>query len=147
VTLYVVMGPPASGKTTHVLSRAQPGDIIIDFDRIATALTAPGSDSHIHGDAVKRVAHRIRQTAIAEALRHCSSVDVWVIHSRPRPEARAKYDRHAATYITVDPGRDVVLARCAEQRSRQAAQAAERWYGEQAEDTTPITTVSASRTW
>jgi AAA domain-containing protein len=146
MALYVVMGPPASGKTTYVTTRAKPGDIIIDLDRIAAALTAPGADSHQHGDAVKRVAHRIRQGAIAEALRHCAHVDVYIIHSKPRPEARAKYDRHHAQYVTVDPGRDVVLARCAEQRSTQARAAAMRWYDEHTTDSEP-TTVSASRTW
>lgn len=145
MALTIVTGPPASGKTTYVLSQAKPGDVIIDLDRIAAALAAPGADSHQHGDAVKRVAHRIRQGAIAEALRHCRDVDVWVIHSTPRPEARAKYDRHAATYVTVDPGRDVVLARCDEQRSTQARAAALRWYDSHT-DSEPVT-VSASRTW
>jgi predicted kinase len=145
MALYVVMGPPAAGKTTYVMSRANPGDIIIDLDRIAAALTSPGADSRSHGDAVKRVAHRIRQGAVAEALRHCGDVDVYIIHTTPRPEARAKYDLHAAQYVTVDPGRDVVLARCDEQRSTQARAAAIRWY-DQHTDGEP-TTVSASRTW
>lgn len=144
MALFIVQGPPASGKSTWVNTHAKHGDIVIDLDRIAASLTTPGADTHQHGDAVKRVAHRIRQGAIAEALRHCTDVGVYIIHSRPRPEARAKYDRHAATYITVDPGRDVVLARCAEQRSTQAHAAAMRWYDEH---TDSPTTVSASRTW
>jgi hypothetical protein len=145
MALYVVMGPPASGKTTHVLQHAKPGDVVIDLDRIASALTAQGADSHQHGDVVKRVAYRIRTGAISEALRHCGDVDVWIIHSMPRPEARAKYDRHHATYVTVDPGRDVVLARCAEQRSPQARAAAERWYSTHG-DSEPVES-SASRQW
>lgn len=145
MALYVVMGPPASGKTTHVLERAQPGDIIIDLDRIAAALTAPAADGHRHGEAVRRVAFRIRTAAISEALRHCTEVDVWVIHSYPRPEARTKYDRHSATYVTVDPGRDVVLRRCEEQRTPEARAAAERWYSTHS-DTEPVT-ASTSRQW
>lgn len=145
MALYVVMGPPASGKTTYVLSQAKPGDIVIDLDRIAGALTSPQADSHRHGDAVRRVAHRVRQAAISEGLRHCGDVDVYVIHSTPRPEARAKYDRHGAEYVTIDPGRDVVLRRCDEQRSTQARAVADRWYSERA--ATEPTTASPSRVW
>lgn len=145
VALFVVQGPPAAGKTTYVLERAQPGDLVIDLDRIAAALTAPGGDSHTYGEAVKRVAFRIRAAAISEALRHCADVDVYVIHSRPRPESKGKYDRHNATYVTVDPGRAVVLARCSEERSPQARAAAERWYSTHS-DVQPVIAAS-SREW
>jgi predicted kinase len=33
--LTVVIGPPAGGKSTWVLERAKPGDIVVDFDRLA----------------------------------------------------------------------------------------------------------------
>jgi hypothetical protein len=44
--LTVVVGPPAGGKSTWVLERAGPGDIVIDFDRLAVALTGEGRVSH-----------------------------------------------------------------------------------------------------
>lgn len=149
MALYVVLGPPAAGKSTWVGQRAQHGDIVVDYDRLACALTAPGADGHDHHRVVRSVAHRARQAVIAEALRHVATVDVYVIHSAPRPEAMEKYGRHHAQVITVDPGRDVVLARCKAQRSAWAVGVAERWYAEQpsTQRDTEASSLAPSRTW
>lgn len=48
MALTVVIGPPAAGKTTYVLAHARPGDIVVDLDRLANALTCGGTDSHRH---------------------------------------------------------------------------------------------------
>lgn len=37
--LTIVFGPPASGKTTHVRTHAQPGDVVIDLDEITARLS------------------------------------------------------------------------------------------------------------
>ena len=39
MTVYVITGPPAGGKTTWVRERAKPGDITIDYDTLAQALS------------------------------------------------------------------------------------------------------------
>ena len=36
--VYIVDGPPGSGKTTYVQKQKQPGDIVMDLDLIASAL-------------------------------------------------------------------------------------------------------------
>lgn len=36
--VYVVNGAPASGKTSYVLSKRQPGDLVLDLDMICAAL-------------------------------------------------------------------------------------------------------------
>lgn len=41
MTVYIITGPPAAGKTTWVRDHAKPGDITIDFDTIAATLS-PG---------------------------------------------------------------------------------------------------------
>lgn len=128
MALYVILGPPAAGKSTYVQQQARHGDVIIDYDLIAQALTVPGADGHDHHKVVKSVAHQARSSAIATALNYAGKVDVYVIHSAPRAEAIAKYQRHHARFVTIDPGRDVVLERCREQRSAWALAVAERWY-------------------
>jgi hypothetical protein len=125
--LYVVTGPPAAGKTTWVRTRAKRGDVVIDLDALAQALTPDGDDHH-HPEAVLRTAQRARQGAITEALRHCRDTDVWVIHTQPRPEALARYREHDAHVVTIDPGRDVVMARIEQQRHHTARAVAARWY-------------------
>lgn len=39
--IWLVCGPPAAGKTTYVLQRAQPTDLIVDFDGLLQACTLP----------------------------------------------------------------------------------------------------------
>ncbi|MEV7805004.1 AAA family ATPase [Microbispora sp. NPDC088329] len=129
--LIVVTGPPASGKSTWVQAHAKPGDVVVDYDLIARALTAPSSDtSHDHRGAVRDVAFRARAAAIREALHHIADVDVYIIHSLPPADALAKYAEHNAQLITVDPGQDVVMARIAEERPHAARAVAMRWYSQ-----------------
>lgn len=127
--LWVVTGPPASGKTTYVREHARPGAIVIDWDLLAAALTAGGTDTHRHPRPVQQVAHRARRAAIKEGLRQSrGGHEVWVVHSAPGPDAMAEYHAHDARVITIDPGRDVVLARCRGERPAASHAAALRWY-------------------
>lgn len=126
--LTVVTGPPCSGKTSWVDLHAGLGDVVIDLDRIAHALTAPSADVRDHAPTVYRVAQRARWAALTEALRYVDACDVYVIHTQPKPQALAKYEAHQARIITLDPGREVVLDRCKRMRSPEVLKAAERWY-------------------
>lgn len=128
MALYVVTGPPASGKTTYVAAHAAPGAVVIDWDALAVALTAGGGDTHRHPRPVQQVAHRARRAAIREGLRQSRGHEVWVVHSAPSPQALAEYRAHSAKLITIDPGRDVVLARCDQLRPPASRDAALRWY-------------------
>lgn len=133
MALTVIIGPPAAGKTSYVRAHARPGDVVVDYDRIANALTYGDTDTHRHAQAVAKVAHRARRAAVREALRQSSRADVWIIHTQPDAGTLAEYQRHGARLVVLDPGREVVLARCAEQRSRQVHAAAERWYATQSD--------------
>jgi hypothetical protein len=132
VGLIVVTGPPASGKTSWVASRARATDVVIDLDAIARALSGPGADSHDHAPVPLKVAHRARFAAIDEALRHLPDVDVYLIHSQPNEKATARYRRHRARIVTVDPGRDVVMERVRTMRRPGVAGAVTRWYSQAA---------------
>jgi hypothetical protein len=148
MALYVVIGPPAGGKTTYVRERAKHGDVVVDLDAIASALTV-GGDGHTHPKAVLRCAQRARSVAIDEALRHVGSTDVWVIHTQPSERAMERYAQHGAHVVTVDPGQQVVEARIAEQRHHTTRAVAARWYASQV--TTPAGSAplapGGSRAW
>lgn len=126
VALIIVTGPPAAGKSTWVRQHARPGDIVIDYDLIIAALTAPGTETDTR--AIKATAYRARGAAINEAITHAATTDVYVIHTLPSPDAMAKYREHTARVVTVDPGRDVVMTRIKEQRHPSMTAVAERWY-------------------
>lgn len=145
--LYVITGPPAAGKSTHIAAHARPGDLVIDLDRIAQALTTPGADSWAHDTVLLKVAHRARYAAIDEACAHLASVDVWLIHSMPNPKAMARYRRLEARIVVVDPGRAVVEQRVRDMRQPALMAVVTRWYGRHRP--APGATVSAppSRTW
>lgn len=151
MTLYLVIGPPASGKTTWVKQRARHGDITIDYDAIASVLTPPGADIYDQPDAVKAVTKAARQAAIDAAVKLSRLVDVYIIHAMPSDRLIAEYRQRGAQIITVDPGRDVVMARCKTDRPWRMAQAAKQWYatktGRQSDDQPTIELGQLSETW
>lgn len=145
MALHVVTGPPAAGKTTYVRQHAKRGDVVVDLDAIAMAIT-PDPDDHHHPLPVLRTAQRARQAAITEALRHCQDTDVWIIHTQPRPEALARYAEHGASVVTIDPGRETVMARIAEQRPHTTRAVAARWYASAGAEPSAMVG-DASRAW
>lgn len=146
MTLYVVTGPPAAGKSTWVRQHAKQGDIVIDYDRLAHALTAEDAPSHNHTRHVKNVAFRARSAAIDEALKYAHDVDVYVIHSLPPGEMSARYTEHGARVITIDPGHDEVMQRIADERPHTARHVAQRWYAAAGSDT-QLQHTRSSRDW
>lgn len=124
MVIRVVTGPPAAGKTTYIAEHRQPGDVVIDHDALAVALGSP--DSHDHPDAIARVAHAARGSAIKAAK--TVGADVWLIHSQPNPAALADYEQQGAEVIVVDPGIEVVKERARTERPLDSQAAIDAWY-------------------
>lgn len=132
-TVKVVVGPPAGGKTTYVAEHATANDIVIDLDAIARALMPlPLDHSHVYPVHVRHVAIGARKAAIERATRLRERTTVWIIHAIPSPDELANYRGMRWEVITVDPGRDVVLARCRAERPEYTMPAVDRWYATQA---------------
>lgn len=144
--LHVITGPPAAGKTTLAYQLAKHGDVVVDFDRLANALTVADPDNHEHPSVVRTVARAARQTAIEVALRHTDTVDVYVIHTEPSDDQLTWYRQMGAQVRVVDPGQDVVLARCRRDRPPGMAEVARRWYRTRSATTSTKITHS-SRAW
>ncbi|MFE2046645.1 AAA family ATPase [Streptomyces sp. NPDC059477] len=145
--LYVITGPPASGKSTWIQAHARSTDIVIDLDRIAQALTGPGAPAWNQDEVVQRVAQRARFAAIDEAVKHRDTVDVYLIHTMPSPKARAHYRRLGARIVVVDPGEDVVRERVAAMRSEGMGRVVTRWYRDYRRGGSRPVTAQASRDW
>jgi hypothetical protein len=145
--LYVITGPPAAGKSTWIQAHATPRDIVIDMDRIASALTGPGAPAWNQDTIVQRIAQRARFAAIDEAVKHLDDVDVYLIHTMPGPKALARYRRLRARLVVVDPGEDVVRERVRAMRSDAMDRVVTRWYGQyRRQESHPVTT-QTSRDW
>lgn len=129
--LYVVTGPPASGKTTWVQQHARPGDITIDYDALANVLTPPSGHTHTHAPQVQAVTKAARQAAINQALATSGPHSVYIIHSAPSAGAIRQYQTLGAEIVTIDPGIDVVMARCKAERPWQMQRAVKEWYDTQ----------------
>ncbi|MFD5041970.1 AAA family ATPase [Streptomyces sp. NPDC058377] len=145
--LYVITGPPASGKSSWITARARPTDIVIDLDRITLALAGPGAPQWTQDATLVKVAQRARFAAIDEAMKHRETVDVYLIHTMPSAKAEARYLRLGARIITVDPGRDVVMQRVRDMRQDGMVAVATRWYNAQAKAGRRTVTRQASRPW
>ncbi|MEU6490381.1 AAA family ATPase [Streptomyces sp. NPDC046984] len=141
--LYVVTGPPASGKSSWIDGHAKPTDIVIDLDRITRALTGPGAPAWNQNPLQLRVAHKARYAAMHEAFELRDQVDVYLIHTMPSTKALARYKRLDAKIVTVDPGRTIVMQRIEAMRDPEMKRVATRWYQTRA---TPLRTPSAGQT-
>lgn len=144
--LYVVTGPPAAGKTSWIEAHAKPDDIVIDLDRITSALTGPGAPKWSQHPLHLRVAHRARYAAMDEAFQLLDQLDVYLIHTMPSGKALARYKRLKARIVVVDPGEAIVTQRIEAMRAPEMQRVAARWYNarrNQPRDAMP----QASRTW
>ena len=83
--------------------------------------------------------------AIQRATRLRESATVWLIHSVPKPDQLAEYERMRWEVIVVDPGREVVEARVREQRPGAMLEPVARWYAQQTDEATGL--VAPSRKW
>ena len=106
--LNVIIGPPCAGKSTYVREHAKPGDVIIDFDAIATAL---GAERHDARDAVKEAAFKARSAVIAYCVENAEKVDAWIIHTKPTEKQIADYEDAGADFTVIDEPLEVCLER------------------------------------
>jgi len=114
--IEIVTGPPCGGKSTYINERAKPGDIIIDMDRIALALTTEGTDPFTYSDRIRQVAFKARAAAVAEALQVAQGEryqNVFIIHTDPSPDQRAAYRSAGGRIVECDPGKEEALRRVA----------------------------------
>lgn len=129
MTIHIVTGPPAAGKSTYIREHRKPGDITIDYDELANTLAGLEPTNHEHEAHIKSVTQKARQAAIDTALNtHDGTFSIWIIHSTPSPDLIAKYKEAGAEIITIDPGKDLVMNRCKAERPKNMLKIAAAWY-------------------
>lgn len=114
--LTVVTGPPCSGKSTYVRERAATGDVVVDFDVLAQALTVDGTP-YQPSDPVRWVAIAARRAAVNTAITwHYRGYTAWVIHTRIPHGELARYERVGAEVVRLTADPEVLHARAAAER-------------------------------
>ena len=132
--IVIVCGPPGGGKTTFIRENAGLADVTIDLDLIARSLMPnPHAQTHVYPPHVKNIAVSMRRTAIQKAQRLYTPCTVWLIKALPRPEELAEWRGNRWPIIVIDPGRDVVEARCQAERPTDTMPVVTRWYDSHAE--------------
>lgn len=93
----LVAGSPCAGKSSYVDEHRQPGDLVLDYDRIAIAMGSPGYELPEH---FKPFVQAARAGAIEALDRHEPPATVWLIACAPTWADRRWH---------IEPGRVVVL--------------------------------------
>jgi len=133
MVINVITGAPCSGKSTHIQMHATPGDIIIDLDRIALALTTDDTDHHQYPAHVRHVARTARGAAIAAAIavEQSTGCRVWVIDTFPDTR---RWKSVGAQIVTINPGYQTCLLRARDQRPEWVQRIIAEWFGRYGED-------------
>ena len=117
--IHVVTGAPCSGKTTYIQEHAEKGDVLIDFDAIASAF---GAEDHAADGDIFEIALSARKTAIASVIEQ--DCEAWIIDTNHREPFVEDED-----LIELDPGKDVCIERAKEcGRPDSTFDGIEKWY-------------------
>lgn len=122
--ITLVVGPPGSGKTSWVEEQSEPGDVVIDYDRLAEALGSPVS--HDHGGQMHQAVSAARGALLRKVRRGEVDADrVFIVSSNPEAERRFPYH----DLKVLDPGEGEAIRRCREAgRPEKWMELVRQWY-------------------
>ena len=124
--IHVITGPPCSGKSTYVEEHAMPGELQIDFDKIAKTFGA--AQDHQAKGLAREAAIKARKCAVEIAIKN-PAAESWIISTEISAGQRKAYEEAGAEIVVLNPGMKECLER-AERDGRPAETAAEieEWY-------------------
>lgn len=106
--IHIITGAPCSGKSTYVETNKQPGDLVVDFDKIARAL---GSETDHDARGLVRSAAFAARDAVIETALKADDDEAWIIHTLPTGEQLERYVEAGAVITYLDADRETCLAR------------------------------------
>lgn len=134
-TIHAVIGPPQGGKSSWVAVHAQPGDIVLDMDAIATAMQAASPAHGVdHSDSrsLRKMASSAWYAAYRHAVRLGEPTGVWLVKTMPAsPRSPRLLDEWVALGYDIhvcDPGKPTVTERQRRQPRPYAEAGIREWY-------------------
>ena len=91
--IHVVTGHVCSGKSTYVRNHAKPGDIVIDMDRIALALSVEGTPHHDYPRHVVDVVRAARLEAMDAAQQEAAQMQQLLAAAPVAGQAAERFAR------------------------------------------------------
>lgn len=127
--VYIVYGPPCSGKTTFVQNNAGPNDIIVDMDSIYQMITI--NDRYIKPDRLKMNALAVRD-CLYEQIKYRTGKweNAYVISGLPMAMERQRLEiRLNASSVFIDVDVDTCKARAQERsNAEETIKYIEEWF-------------------
>lgn len=138
--VYYVYGAPCSGKSTFVRDNMQVGDLVLDIDRLWSALS--GQPEYIKPNEIKPIVFNTRN-AILDGIKTRAGnwQTAWVIEGGALIGDRMRrIDALGAESVFIDTPKDMCLERLASDKERSIVQAQwveyiERWFEDYQPDT------------
>lgn len=128
MTLYLITGPPCSGKSTWVRERAKTGDIVVDLDRLALAITSENTQHHDYAPHIRAAAIQVRRTAVSVAVTYSRTGTSFIIHAKPSNKALAFYRRYRPHIIELDAPMPVLIKRAQAERPAHIVAQLSQWW-------------------
>jgi predicted kinase len=126
--LYVITGPPCVGKSTWVRERAKTGDIVVDLDRLALALTAENTPHHEYPAHIRKAAIVLRRTAVEIAIAHSKRGTSYIIHAKPPGKSLNRYLRLRAHIVELTAPWPVLVERAKAERPKHIWKTLATWW-------------------
>jgi hypothetical protein len=132
--VYLVYGAPMSGKITYVSENMEPGDIVVDMDRLFNAISL--MQTYEKPDNLKYNVFSIRNHIIDNIkTRYGGFRTAWIIGGYPEKYIRDKLaEETGAELVFIDTPKDICIARldsCCDYRATHKSewvQYIERWF-------------------
>ena len=111
MTLHMIVGPPASGKSTYLAQNAGQAPRF-DFDAVAATVAGGDATTATTADPVADVVLAMRRGLMGWCLDpETSPPELWVINANPSPSTIDRWVAAGGVFHLVDPGVDECLAR------------------------------------
>ena len=138
--IYLVYGSPLSGKSTYVSSVAEPGDLIVDIDRIWSAVS--GLSIHTKPPKLNSIVFNLRDKLLEMVKYRVGKWDnCYIIGGYPLISERERLCKElGAREIFIDPPKEVCLERLSTSEDRDKAEYTkyiEEWWRRFTPDTLP----------
>ena len=119
IPLTIVCGPPASGKNHYVRQHAGGGDVVIDLDAIAQALSGE-SMQRWDRERWLQMALRKRNAMLGDLSKQPAWPSAWLIMTEPGAERRAWWAEtmKPKVVIVIEASEDVCMAHAAQDADR-----------------------------